>query len=190
MANATPTNSHITKRLGLTTVALAVLILAAWLTLPAAQRVTLGAAKTPTATPACPRLTDTKGNPATPAALGTPTAAVVCTETGLGTPVAADGIRLTLTAAQSKAGPVDLTVDVVDDTGAPVDDAKVLVLNQHLEMNHGVSVNEAVRTASGRYVAKGVPMGMGGHWQVEVQVSRPGQPTVAAVFEVKLEGPM
>jgi hypothetical protein len=187
MANVTTRNPHLTKRFGLTAAALAALILAAWLTLPVAQRPALGAAITPTATPACPRLTDTKG---TPAALGTPTAAAVCTGTGLGTPVAADGVRLTLTVAQSKAGPVDLTVEVVDDAGAPVDDATVLVLNQHLEMNMGVSVNEAVHTASGHYVAKGVPMGMGGHWQVEIQVSRPGQPPVAAVFEVQLSGPM
>jgi hypothetical protein len=190
MANANPTNLRIITRLGLATAALAALVLAAWFALPSAQRVVLGAGETPTVTPACPRLTESDGTPATPAALGTPTAAVVCTETGLGTPVAADGLRITLTAAQDKAGPVDLTVDIVDDTGAPVDDATVLVLNQHLEMNHGVSINEAVHTEAGRYFAKDVPMGMGGHWQVEIQVSRPGQPTVAAVFEVKLEGPM
>jgi hypothetical protein len=190
MANANPSNHDIMKRLGFITTALAVLILAAWFALPAAQRATLSAADSPTATPACPRVTESDAAPATPAALGTPTAAVVCTETGLGTPVAADGLLLTLTAAQDNAGPVDLTVEVVDDTGTPVENATVLVLNQHLEMNHGVSVNEAAHTASGHYFAKGVPMGMGGHWQVEVQVSRPGQPTVAAVFEVKLEGPM
>jgi hypothetical protein len=57
-------------------------------------------------------------------------------------------------------------------------------------MNHGVSVTEADQTGSGRYLAKQVPMGMGGHWQVEVQVTRPGQPPVAAVFVVTLSGPM
>ncbi|HEY7036028.1 MAG TPA: FixH family protein [Thermomicrobiales bacterium] len=190
MANANPTNHNLSKRLGLTAAVLAGLILAAWFALPAAQRATLGAGETPTATPTCPRLTDTNGTPATPVDLGTPTAAVVCSETGLGTPVAADGLWITVTAAQSKAGPVDLTIGVADDTGAPVDDATVLVLNQHLEMNHGVSVNEAAHTASGRYLAKQVPMGMGGHWQVEVQISRPDQPVVAAVFEVTLTGPM
>jgi len=103
--------------------------------------------------------------------------------------VAVDGLSLTLTAAQTKAGPVDLTVEVFDDAGAPVYDATVLVLNQHLEMNHGVSITEAAHAGSGRYEATKVPMGMGGHWQVEVQVTRPNQPTVAAVFEVALEGP-
>ena len=189
MASATSTTRHNVRRPGLVIAAVALLVLAVWLVLPSTQRPTLGAAESPTATPACARLTGADRSSATPAALGTPTASVVCTETGLGTPVAVDGLRLTLTAAQTKAGPVDLTVEVTDDTGARVDDATVLVLNQHLEMNHGVSITEAAHTGSGRYQATKVPMGMGGHWQVEVQVTRPGQPTVAAVFEIELDGP-
>jgi hypothetical protein len=178
------------QRLGLISVGLVLLGFAFWLSDPAGRRATLGAADLPTATPACPRLVNPQGTPATPVELGTPTTAIVCTETGLGTPVAADGLSITVTAAQSKAGPVDLTINLVDAAGAPIDDATVMVLNQHLEMNHGVSDREAVHTASGRYLAKQVPMGMGGHWQVEVQVSRPNQPLVAAVFEVTLTGPM
>ncbi len=189
MARATSTTRHNVRRLGLTIAAVALLVLAFWLVLPSTQRPTLGATESPTATPACARLTGARGSSATPASLGTPTAGVVCTETGLGTPVVVDGLKLTLTAAQSKAGPVDLTVEITDYAGAPVDDATVLVLNQHLEMNHGVSITEAAHTGSGRYQATKVPMGMGGHWQVEVQVTRPNQPTVAAVFEVALEGP-
>ncbi|MEA2595039.1 MAG: YtkA-like [Thermomicrobiales bacterium] len=190
MPSANPTTRHNVRRLGLTMSAVALLVLASWLILPSAQRPTLSATESPTATPACARLTEAGESSATPAALGTPTAAVVCTETGLGTPVAVDGLRVTLTAAQSKAGPVDLTVDVRDSAGQPVDDASVLVLNQHLEMNHGISITEAVHTDSGRYQAEQVPMGMGGHWQVEVQVARPGEPPVAAVFEITLAGPL
>jgi hypothetical protein len=174
-------------RLGVTMTALFLVTLVAWLAFPSAQRMTLGADGTPTATPACTRLTEKP--PATPAALGTPMAAVVCTETGLGTPVAVDGLELTLTAAQDKAGPVDLSIAVVDAAGEPVVDAAVLILTQHLEMNHGVSIDVAFHTGDGVYRANKVSMGMGGTWQVEVQVTRPGQPPAAAVFEVTLEGP-
>jgi hypothetical protein len=175
-------------RLGLALVALVVIALAAWLAVPSAQRVTLGADGTPEVTPACARFTE-EDVAATPAAMGTPMAAVVCTETGLGTPVAVDGVQLTLMAAQAKAGPVDLTIAVVDDAGEPVVDATVLILTQHLEMNHGVSIDVAFHTGDGIYQANKVSMGMGGTWQVEIQVTRPGQPTAAAVFEVALEGP-
>jgi hypothetical protein len=174
-------------RFGVTLAALVFIAFAAWLAFPSAQRVTLGADGTPEATPACARLTEEPE--ATPAALGTPMAAVVCTETGLRTPVAVDGVQLTLTAAQDKAGPVDLTIAVVDDAGEPVVDATVLILTQHLEMNHGVSIDVAFHTGDGIYQANKVSMGMGGTWQVELQVTRPGQPTAAAVFEVSLEGP-
>jgi hypothetical protein len=177
-------------RWGATIAALGLLVLTAWFAFPATQRATLGAAETPTAAPACARLTETDGSSATPVALGTPVAAVVCTETGLGTPVAVDGLTLTLTAAQNQAGPVDLTVAVVDAAGQPVVDATVLILTQHLEMDHGVSVDVAFHTGDGVYQANKVSMGMGGHWQVEIQVTRPGQPPAAAVFEVALEGPM
>lgn len=62
-------------RLGFLTVGLVVLVLAAWLSLPTTRYAALGAADTPTATPACPRLMNTQG---TPAALGSPTAGIVC----------------------------------------------------------------------------------------------------------------
>jgi hypothetical protein len=176
-------------RLGVTVIALFLVTLAAWLAFSSAQRMTLGADGTPTATPACARLTEDEVSVATPAALGTPMAAVDCTETGLGTPVAVDGLELTLTAAQDKAGPVDLTIAVVDTAGEPVVDATVLILTQHLEMNHGVSIDFAFHPGDGVYQANKVSMGMGGTWQVEVQVTRPGQPPAAAVFEVGLEGP-
>jgi hypothetical protein len=175
------------KRLGVTMTSLFLVILAAWLAFPSAQRMTLGADGTPSASPACARLSEEQ--PATPTALGTPMATVVCTETGPGTPVAVDGLQLTLTAAQDKAGPVDLTIAVVDAAGEPVVDATVLILTQHLEMNHGISIDVAFHTGDGVYRANKVSMGMGGTWQVEVQVTRPGQPPAAAVFEVTLDGP-
>jgi hypothetical protein len=188
MSHAHPIRCRRPQRLALAIAT--VLALAVALAGPVASPPVLGAAETPTATPACPRPVNSEGTPVIPAELGTPVAGIVCSETGLGTPVAFADLLLTLTAAQAKAGPVDLTVTLVDAAGQPVTDATVLVLNQHLEMNHGVSVTEADQTGSGRYLAKQVPMGMGGHWQVEVQVTRPGQPPVAAVFVVTLSGPM
>lgn len=185
-----PQTRHPLTRFVVPIAALVLITLAAWLAFPSAQRITLGANGTPEATPACARLTESEAPPATPAAMGTPTAAIVCTETGLATPVAVDGLQLTLTAAQDKAGPVDLTVAVVDAAGEPVVDATVLILSQHLEMNHGVSIDVAFHTGDGIYQANDVSMGMGGTWQVEIQVTRPGHPTAAAVFAVTLEGPM
>ncbi len=176
------------RRFGVTIAVLVVIALTAWVTSPSDQRETLGATGTPEAAPACARLTGGEGPAATPAALGTPVAAV-CTETGLGTPVTVDGLQLTLAAAQDKAGPVDLTIVVADAAGEPVVDATVLILTQHLEMNHGVSIDVAFHTGDGVYQANNVSMGMGGTWQVEIQVTRPGQPAVAAVFEIALEGP-
>jgi hypothetical protein len=190
MTHAHPTRCRGPQRLALALATVTVLALAAALAWPVAPVPVLGAAETPTATPACPRLVNTEGTPVAPADLGTPVVGIVCTETGIGTPVAFADLLLTLTAAQTKAGPVDLTVTLVDAAGQPVTDATVLVLNQHLEMNHGVSITVAVPTAPGRYRARQVPMGMGGHWQVEVQVTRPGRPPVAAVFVVTLSGPM
>jgi hypothetical protein len=177
------------RGLGLAFAALGVLAVAFWIARPSAERATLGASETPTAMPVCGRVVDTKGMPASPVPVGSPAAGVVCTETGPGTPVATDGLVLTLAAGQDKAGPVDLTVEIVDEAGEPVVDATVLFLTQHLEMSHGVSVDAAFHSGDGRYSANKVSMGMGGHWQVEVQATRPGQPAVVAVFVVALTGP-
>ncbi len=149
-----------------------------------------GATETPTATPYCPRVTEAEATPEIVAGTGTPVAAVFCAPTGLGTPLAAPDYSITLTAGQSDAGPVDLTVTIAGADGKPVDGADIIILSQHLEMNHGISFDEAKSTGPGVYVAPKVSMGMGGDWQVEVQVSLPGQPVVAAVFEVKLKGPV
>ena len=107
----------------------------------------------------------------------------------LGTPVAAACLTVTLRAGEPKAGPQDLTVEVRGPDGAPVTDAGVVILTRHLEMNHGTSTNEAVATGPGVYVAKRVAMGMGGTWQAEVVITRPGYEPVVAVFVVRLEGP-
>ncbi len=96
---------------------------------------------------------------------------------------------MALFADDPTAGPVDITVEVMDADGRPVTDAVVTAETQHLEMNHGESVNDAVPVAPGRYLAERVSMGMGGTWQAEVLIDRPGEDQVVVPFLVLLEGP-
>lgn len=165
------------------------ILIASWLLLPTNARTTFGADGTPAPTPLCPRLNDTEADLATPLPFGTATAEFICTGTGLATPLTVDGLNLTVTAAQDKAGPVDLTISIKNARGEPVVDATVTLLSQHLEMNHGISIDEAFHTGDGVYQVNDVSMGMGGDWQVEIQVERPDQPIVAAVFTIVLQGP-
>jgi hypothetical protein len=165
------------------------LLMASWFVLPGNSRVTFGADGTPSPTPICPRINDPQAIAATPDVFGTPTMEFICTETGLATPLTVDGLNLTVNAAQDQAGPVDLTIAVTNARGEPVVDAEVVVLSQHLGMSHGVSVDEAFHTGEGVYQVNDVSMGMGGDWQVEIQVERADQPVVAAVFTIALQGP-
>lgn len=128
---------------------------------------------------------------ATPcAAVASPEANVIaCAPVGLGTPVVGDGLVVTLVAGSTTAGPVDLIVEVRDAEGEPVEDATVEVRTRHLDMDHGVSTDEAVHQGNGRYLAEGVSMGMGGHWQAEVHITREGHAEVMATFLVELAGP-
>jgi hypothetical protein len=139
---------------------------------------------TPPATPGTPAV-------ATPcAALGTPVAVDECQPAGPGTPVAVDGLVVTLTAASTKAGPIDLTVEVRDGHGKAVRDATVAVRTHNVEMNHGTSVYHAKYEGKGRYLAKQAAMGMGGPWIAEVRIQRKGQPEASVAFLVTLSGPM
>jgi hypothetical protein len=106
----------------------------------------------------------------------------------LGTPAATAGLTITLGLSSDEAGPLTLTVGVSDAGGAPVAGATVVVKARHLDMDMGEFPHTALPTAPGRYVAEKVGMGMGGHWRVEVDVSRPGQPVVVVYFRVTLKG--
>jgi hypothetical protein len=128
------------------------------------------------------------GTPCVPAA--TPRANVVeCVPVGLGTPFAGDGLVVTLVAGAAQAGPVDLIVEVRDAAGEPVEDAMVTVRTRHIDMDHGVSTDEAVHQGEGRYLAKRVSMGMGGNWEAEVVIARDGEPDMVVIFRVVLDGP-
>ncbi len=140
----------------------------------------------PEATRATPVTVATPRGAATPAVTPEKSSA---TCVGLGTPVAREGLTVALFADDPTAGPVDITVEVMDADGRPVTDAVVTVETQHLEMNHGESVNDTVPVAPGRYLAERVSMGMGGTWQAEVLIDRPGKDQVVVPFLVLLEGP-
>jgi hypothetical protein len=122
---------------------------------------------------------------ATPAPTGEPNCSGVP-----GTPVARDGLTVTLISAKSVAGPNALSIIVVDEAGEPVTDATVTVNTRSLVMDHGVSTAVAVAgDEPGRYEVERVAMGMGGDWEAEVIVERPGEEPVSFLFVITMEGP-
>jgi hypothetical protein len=122
---------------------------------------------------------------ASPAALNP----MMDTAPGLGTPVALPCLTVTLEADATLAGPIQLTATLIDGADMPVTGATVVILTRHLGMDHGTSVNETVEADSGIYTVEQVPMGMGGTWQADVVITRPGYETVTVTFLVDLEGP-
>lgn len=148
------------------------------------------------ATPAapCPATPVSATPTSSPTPIGSPepdaTACLTATPVvGLETPAIQADLSVTVFADRGAAGPVDLTVEVTDAAGHPVTDATVTIETEHLEMNHGVSINETVLVDPGRYLAENVAMGMGGTWQATIIVERPGQDQVVFTVLVRLEGP-
>jgi hypothetical protein len=139
----------------------------------------------------CPTSSPAEGTAASsPAGTATTPACIFADhESGLGTPVAVAGLNVNLHTDADLAGPIDLTIDVSDSGGAPVKGAKVVVTTRSMEMNMGEYPHRADEISPGRYVADQVGMGMGGDWEVEVDINVPGQPTAVALFLVTLKGP-
>jgi methionine-rich copper-binding protein CopC len=134
-------------------------------------------------------------SPATPAlatpGTGTPTAVTcdpITVDAGFGTPAAAGGMTVTLTVDKTSAGPRALTATFADSSGAPITDATVQFSAQSLDMDMGIAQASATMTSPGQYAGT-VNMGMGGNWQVDVGVVRPGQPEVVIRYTVALTGP-
>lgn len=125
----------------------------------------------------------------TPAAEASP-AAQPGDAPNLGTPIAGPCLTVTLQADGTTAGPRQLIVTIVTPNGAPVTDGTVTVSNRHLGMDHGISTYEAVADEPGRYAVGQAAMGMGGTWQVDVTITRPGYVPVTVTFHVVLEGPV
>jgi hypothetical protein len=161
---------------------LAVVVVALLVVVGAMYRGSLGASDptTPTAIPCY--LTGT------PAAREQSPILQGCQPVSVGTPIAAGGLTVTLRLSSNQAAPQTVVVDIRDEQGHPVDDATVTLVNRHLEMDHGDFVHKLDHTGSGEYGAKKVGMGMGGRWQTEVIIERPGHPTVSVYFLEILEG--
>ncbi|HEY7034205.1 MAG TPA: FixH family protein [Thermomicrobiales bacterium] len=124
--------------------------------------------------------------------VATPPIATPCPTIGdqvdLGTPAAGGDLVVELGVSSDQAGPVTLTVRVTDQSGAPVSGATVVVKARHLDMDMGEFPHDALPIAPGLYAAERVGMGMGGHWRIEVDVTRPGEPPVAVFFLVTMQG--
>ncbi len=140
----------------------------------------------------CPAANPTQGTgtpSGTPGESSTPPACIFADQkSGLGTPVAVAGLTVNLHANADLAGPIDLTIDVTDSNGGPVEGATVIVTTRSMEMDMGEYPHRADEIGPGQYAADQVGMGMGGDWQVEVAVKISGQPTAVAYFLVTLEG--
>jgi len=159
-------------------------ILSALLVIGLAAILTFAASAT---SPSAVQTSTPAGTPCVP--IATPAPVVdACVAAGLGTPVSGDDLVVELTAASTKAGPIDLIVEIRDRAGTPVEDATVEIRTRHIEMDHGVSTDEAVHQGNGRYLAERVSMGMGGTWQAEIQIAREGRLVVVVTFVVTLSG--
>src|SRR5262245_29015873 len=60
-----------------------------------------------------------------------------CAPVEVGTPTVAGGLTVTLKLSSDQAAPQDVTVEIRDENGQPVDDATVTIINRHLEMDMG-----------------------------------------------------
>jgi len=148
---------------------------------------TLGQEGTPAAAPC---LVAAPGAVAgTPGSVATPGGGDEAAPSTLGTPVTASCLTVTLTAESTRAGPGTLTVNVRDAGGAPVSDADVVINTRHIGMDHGTSISETVASGPGTYVAERVSLGMGGAWEVQIVIARPGSEDVVVIFVIDLVGP-
>jgi methionine-rich copper-binding protein CopC len=114
--------------------------------------------------------------------------APIAVDAGFGTPAAAGGIIVTLGTSKTKAGPVTLTVMLTDEAGARINRATVQFEVKSLDMDMGTSTRSAAGYGNGIYAAD-VNLGMGGAWQVDVQVTLPDRAPVVVRFKVSMTGP-
>lgn len=89
-----------------------------------------------------------------------------------------------------KKGMNDLTLEITDAAGAPVDDATVTVRPYMPDHAHGTSVvPEVTPSGDGRYAVSKIYMMMAGLWQVTVSVQTAGGgPLNEAVFLFCIDG--
>jgi methionine-rich copper-binding protein CopC len=100
-----------------------------------------------------------------------------------------NGANVDVGISSNRAGPVDITVTLVDAGGNPFPEARVWVRARHLEMEHGEFPHEAAGDGSGHYTAKFVGMGMGGNWRIAIDVIIvPGQTAQTLFVFQTMEG--
>jgi hypothetical protein len=104
-----------------------------------------------------------------------------------GTPVTRDGITVAVAVSPRRAGPAKVAIDLAGPDGKPLQDARVVVLNEMPSMPMGRSETPATETAPGHYVAEPVPLGMEGAWRLTIRVSPRGKPTQSFPFAVTME---
>jgi hypothetical protein len=105
---------------------------------------------------------------------------------GIGTPVSEAGLVVTLNAEVRQPGPTDLMISVIDQSGAPVTEARVVAFSEMAGMGQDAEGIVAVEEEPGRYRARAVPLGMAGPWQLTVRISPKGQPTRIVRFVVEV----
>jgi hypothetical protein len=95
----------------------------------------------------------------------------------MGTPVSQGGLIVTVATEPTGRGPTDITIEVSQADGEPLQDARVVVFAEMTgmgEADKGVPADEAT---PGHYVAKAVPLTMAGDWRLSIQISPKGQAT-------------
>jgi copper transport protein len=106
-----------------------------------------------------------------------PGTATPATLPGIGTPVSQGGLIVTVATEPTGRGPTDITIEVSQADGEPLQDARVVVFAEMTgmgEADKGVPADEAT---PGHYVAKAVPLTMAGDWRLSIRISPKGQAT-------------
>jgi copper transport protein len=118
--------------------------------------------------------------------LATPETPGSATLPGMGTPASEAGLVVTLDAVPLQPGPTDLTISVMDQTGAPVSEARVVVFSEMTGMGQDSQGLVAMEEEVGRYRVEGVPLSMSGPWQLTARISPKGRPTSIVRFAVEV----
>ena len=100
-----------------------------------------------------------------------------------------DGVKMVLRVAPASVGDDEFGVDVSDTRpGTEGTPAQVLLRLSMVGRNLGVTQVETASSDGARYTARGSYLTLGGQWQVEVLVRRPGFDDVIHRFDVSISG--
>jgi hypothetical protein len=133
-------------------------------------------------------------------AVGAPSVPILISHLGAGmnTPVqpgitqsaTVGDVQLTLRVAPAHPGDNEFAVDTIDPRpGAQSTPGQVLLRFKMMDMDMGLLQAEATTTDQQHYSTRGSYLGMGGHWQIDVTLRRPGFDDVTHVFDVEILRP-